>query len=130
MGQQAIGIFYGVDATGIGLRDEDGEIEAKHKWERSIGHSWMNRDTLRIRSEWDGGKDLLGCWVSVGGSGEDGTPYFTERCFRAADLETEYAPQIEAAKALWGRFSAFMREHYPSVALGEPCLWITPCEVA
>lgn len=130
MGQQANGILYGCECPKL-PNDEDGEglSDLVCRWEAAQGISWLERDKPAIRHEHEGGVDLLGVWVAVGGSGEDGAPYFLENSVRFAEVEKVFKARITAAKSLWKRFAAWVKKT-DGITLHSPELWLTPCETA
>lgn len=130
MGQRASGILYGCECPVL-PNDEDGEAASDliGRWEKAQGINWLKRDKPAIRHEADGDIDLFGVWVAVGGSGEDGAPYFLDEAMRLVDVEKAFAKRIATAKLLWKRFAAWVKKN-EKIALPAPELWLTPCETA
>lgn len=133
MGQIANGLLYGAKAPKLKDPTGDGQYEAAYglvsRWEKAQKIDWLKRDELRVRIESEGGELLVGVWVSCGGSGEDGTPYFVERAVAVDDIERVYKTDIARAKKLWDRFRAWAA-NTERVKFQSVKLWITPCETA
>ncbi len=131
MGQMTNGILYGCEAPDIPRADPDDDDSAAYqlvrRWEKVKGIGWASRG-LRVRLESEGGKELLGVWA-VGGSGEDGAPYFLEACLPLDMVSTVYAKDIAKAKKIWDRFATYCAKK-EGIALPPAALWLTPCEVA
>ena len=108
-----MGILYGCPLP-ICLQDDDVDLvyELLSRWDEHVGTDPLARDELRVRSESPEGTDtdLLGVWVAVGGSGEDGAPYLGERAFRLKDINKCYAEQIVLADALWQQFVTYCKD--------------------
>lgn len=131
MGQRAIGLLYGCEAP---ILPDDDNGEAIYwlidRWEKAKGITWDTKSGKPcIRHEHEGGRDLLGVWVAVGGSGEDGVPYFMEQCLQLGDVEATYAKSIAKAAKLWDRFAKWATKK-EKLWLPPPVLWLTPCETA
>jgi hypothetical protein len=129
MGQQAVGILYGCEDPNL-AHDTDGEYfdDLTEKFNAQSNITWTTPG-LRMRVENQGDRKLIGVWVAVGGSGEDGTAYFVERCIPVDQLNAVYSDSIKKAGKLWTRFAKWLfKEH--QVELPAAQLWITPCEVA
>jgi hypothetical protein len=135
MGQRANGILYGCEAPEALAATEENE-EPIYEPIYDLISEWCKANKipffgpgLHIRHENAGGKDLLGVWVAVGGSGEDGPAYFIEEAMLLSQVERVYAKNIAAATKLWKRFAAWVKKA-KKIVLTEPALWLTPCEVA
>jgi hypothetical protein len=130
MGQQAVGILYGCEAPELPevSSGEHPAYEVLMRWEKAERVDWL-AEKPRIRFEHEGGKSLLGVWIAVGGSGEDGAPYFLEQCLTLDQVPAAFTKQIDKAAKLWGRFAEFVART-EGVTLPEPKLWLTPCETA
>lgn len=130
MGQMAVGILYGCEAPRLSDEDEHEEswyvlVEA---FNRHAKIDWLS-EKPRIRLETEGGKALVGVWVSVGGSGEDGCPFFAEKSLPVDQVASVYQKSVKKAQKLWWRFAKWFAKNR-SVELPSATLWITPCEVA
>lgn len=132
MGQTAMGILYGCLVPNC-LKDDDADLvyELLSRWDEHVGTNWLARDELRVRNEWPEGTDtdLIGVWVAVGGSGEDGAPYLGECALRLKDIRKCYAKQIALADALWQRFVAYCKD-VEKIDIPKADLWLISCEVA
>lgn len=133
MGQRAIGILYGCEAPELpdGDSSDEPDCDLIARWEKSQGGVPPSRGKgagLRIRIEREGGISLWGVWVAVGGSGEDGAPYFLEQAMRLdGGVVVAFWKQITAAKSLWDRFADWVGRN-EGLKLRPPALWLTPCE--
>lgn len=130
MGQTALGILFGCLAPSFEDEDEGGYALVE-RWERFANVPYHDRDELRIRSEHPEGTDtdLIGVWIAVGGSGEDGAPYLGEIAIRLKDIETHFQAEKLKAQALWNRFVDFCLNQ-EKIKLAKPELWLISCEVA
>lgn len=135
MGQMTVGILYGCECPE--LPDEAAGEERIDRTEAAyclIGR-WEKTKRIeqhrgpRIRIETEGGPILLGVWVAVGGSGEDGAPYFLNEAVLLSCVVDHYRRRIKQAERLWGRFAGWC-EKREGVKMPLPKLWLTPCEVA
>lgn len=130
MGQHAIGLLYGCDSPELPDPEGDGEPHCNliDRWEKAKKISYHTKG-LKIRHESEGGKDLLGVWVAVGGSGEDGAAYLLDECVRFHEVCDVYADDIAKATKLWERFAKWVKAK-EGIELPQATLWLTPCEVA
>lgn len=130
MGQRAVGILYGCELPEF-PNDDNGEAPYAiiDRWDKFAKIGISAKEGPRIRFEMEGEKDLIGVWVAVGGSGEDDAPYFLDECLRLDQVEKVFLERIKECKALWRKFSKYAAKH-ESLVLGDPSLWLTPCEVA
>jgi hypothetical protein len=123
MGQMANGILYGCVAPAL-PDDEYGE-----RWHNLIMR-WDKHSAKRhIRLETEGGRNLIGVWVAVGGGGEDDAPYFLDACVPLDEIELVFAQSIKTAEKLWQRFATQIAKK-EGIELPAPTLWLTPCETA
>ena len=132
MGQTAMGILYGCPVPFCLENDDDDLVyDLLSRWEEHIGANPLARDELHVRSESpeQTNTHLLGVWVAVGGSGEDGTPYLGELALRVKDISKSYAEQIALANALWQRFVTYCKD-VEKIDIPEAYLWLISCEVA
>ncbi len=130
MGQMAVGILYGCEAPDIPRDEKDEEVFYDIVEEFNILHAKIiDYEKPRIRVEREGNKTLIGVWIAVGGSGEDGAPYFVENCIPVDQIETVYEKSINKAKKLWARFVKYLYKKH-QIELHIATLWLTPCEVA
>lgn len=129
MGQMVNGILYGCEAPVL-PDDKYGEAidGLVYRWEKAARIKHFSRGP-HIRIESEGGKTLLGVWVAVGGSVEDGAPYFLTKCMPLDDVKMFYARAIARAEKLWDRFARHVKQK-EGFDLDKPVLWLTPCEVA
>ena len=127
-----MGILYGCPVP-FCLEDDDADLvyDLISRWEKHAQINPLARDELRVRNEHPEGTDtdLLGVWVAVGGSGEDGAPYLGERALRVRDISKSYAEQIALANALWQRFVTYCKD-VEKIDIPEADLWLISCEVA
>ena len=130
MGQRAIGLLYGVEAPKLPVTEDAPEPleDLVDRWAKAKGIPWC-RTGQCIRVESEGGTDLLGVWVAVGGSGEDGVPYFLDNCVRMDKVAVVFAKSITKAKKLWDRFAAHVQRK-EGITLPPAALWLTTCETA
>jgi hypothetical protein len=130
MGQMTVGILYGCVAPPM-ENDADGEglYDLVDRWEKAKGIKPFDANKAKVRVETEGGKDLIGVWVAVGGSGEDGVPYFVEQAMELGDVSYRFATRIKTAEKLWHRFADWAAKA-EGIKLPLPRLWLTPCEVA
>ena len=132
MGQTAMGILYGCPVP-FCLENDDADLvyELLSRWDEHVGTNPLARDELRVRSESPEGTNtyLLGVWIAVGGSGEDGAPYLGEHALRVKDISKWYAEQIALADALWQRFVTYCKD-VEHIDIPEADLWLISCEVA
>jgi hypothetical protein len=127
MGQQAIGLMYGCKPPKLPTTDSDEPLyDLICRFEKSVNFT-HGREQLQVRWEIDG--DLLGVWVAVGGSGEDGAAYLLEKSMKLDDIKVEFETEIKAAKKLWDKFSKYVAAK-EEIELDDAALWLTPCEVA
>lgn len=126
MGQMALGILYGCESP-IKVDPEDlhGIVDAFNIYAKIDRYS----DTPRVRVEHESDKTLIGVWVAVGGSGEDGCPYFADISMPVDQIGAVYSTSAGRAKKLWDRFAKYVHENH-NTELPVATLWITPCEVA
>jgi hypothetical protein len=131
MGQMALGILYGCEAPDIPRGDQEdddsGAYQLVRRFEQAKGISWASKGP-HVRVESEGGKELLGVWVAVGGSGEDGATYFVEKCMPLDQVAAMHAKAIARAKKLWDRFAVYVARK-EGITLSAATLWLTPCEV-
>ena len=127
MGQMAVGILYGCEAPKIAY-GSDCEIfyDIIEKFNQDAKIDW---ESPKVRLEGDDNKILVGVWVAVGGSGEDGAPFFVEECFPVDQINIVYKNRIDEAKKLWVDFVKYMMSKH-DIKLPTATLWITTCEVA
>ena len=134
MGQMVNGLLYGCKAPDV--PPPDGWVEGDdspayqlvQRWEKANRVSWSTVGP-RIHCESEGGKELLGVWVAVGGSGEDGAEYFLDTAISLDAVPDVFAGAIKRAAKLWGRFAAWCQTK-EGIVLPAPQLWLTPCETA
>src|ERR1700723_2047026 len=104
MGQQTVGILYGCKAP---MRGRDGEDHPAwnliDKWEKEKKITWSKKGP-KIRFESEGGVDLIGVWVAVGGCGEDEAPYFLEKAALLDDVHVLFRSRMTLAQKLWNEF--------------------------
>lgn len=130
MGQIANGILYGCEAPELSTDDNPERLyDLICRWEKAKKIDRFARDVPRICYENEGDKDLLGVWVAVGGSGEDGAPYFLETAMLLFQVATHYQKSIAKAEKLWKRFANYVAKT-EKIELPAPALWLTPCETA
>lgn len=131
MGQQALGILYGCECPALpnDSGSEEPDYDLIDRWEKSQKIDYSSRDRQRLRIEHEGGKRLIGVWVAVGGSGEDGVPYLADQCMPLDQIEDAFGKQTKAAKKLWDKFAVWCAKK-EAVAMPKAKLWLTPCEVA
>src|SRR5262245_22127562 len=124
MGQMTVGILLGCEAPALPVTGDDPEplYDLICRWEGARRITLAGKEP-KVRVESEGGKDLLGVWVAVGGGGEDGAPYFTERCMPLADVPNACARSIARAEKLWYRFAAWAEKH-EGLKLPLPRLWL------
>jgi len=123
----ATGVLYGCEAPGMTTEnDEEGFYGIMDGFN---AHAKLGWDHPRVRIEIEGGKSLVGVWVAVGGSGEDGAPYFVEKCVRLDQFASVYVKSVNKAAKLWARFVKYVAKEH-QIDLPAATLWITPCEVA
>lgn len=129
MGQRANGILFGCEAPELpDTFDSDEPIyDLICRWEEAKKIAWTDPG-LKIRHEHEGGRDLVGIWVAVGGSGEDGAPYFLDEAIPVDQVWRVFRKPLAKAEKLWARFSTWAKKQ--GVDFGDPCLWLTPCETA
>jgi hypothetical protein len=130
MGQQAVGLLYGCEAPKLPVTEDSEEplYDLLDRFHKASKINWLS-DKPRIIWEPDGGKDLLGVWVAVGGSGEDYAPYFLDECVPLHSVEVAFAKQIAKASKLWEKFAKYVAKK-EGIVLPKPKLWLTPCETA
>lgn len=130
MGQRSIGILYGCEAPKLPATEDNDEplYDLISNWEKAKKLPLV-REGLRIRLESEGGKDLLGVWVAIGGGGEDNTTCFLDDCVPLSQVADLYRKDILKAAKLWNRFAKHVQKH-EGITLPEPTLWLTPCETA
>jgi hypothetical protein len=132
MGQMVVGILYGVEAPEVPARgDEDpdeGAGNLVYRWEKAKKITW-DKPGPKVRFEREGGVDLLGVWVAVGGSGEDGAPHFLDEAVPLASAADLFRERIARAEKLWARFAAWAEKN-EGLSLPLPKLWLTPTETA
>lgn len=131
MGQMALGILYGCEEPDIPHDPEEEEFfyDLVEKFNTSIGLEYHSRNKLRVRTENEGNKSLVGVWVTGFPYGEDGTPDLGDDVFPLDKIEKVYSKNIADAKKLWTKFVKYMAKKH-SVELPIATLWLTPCEVA
>lgn len=129
MGQMTLGILYGCEAPKLPETDSDEPLhDLICRWGKANRIKWDSRSP-KVRNETEGGKDLLGVWVAVGASGEDGAADLDDACMPLSYVPVAFAKNIAKAAKLWARFAAWVLAK-EGITLAEPVLWLTPCEVA
>jgi hypothetical protein len=93
--------------------------------------AWDFDDQLPGGLAHDGGVELIGLWVAVGGSGRKGAADFNYAAFplSAAGFREAYAEHYEKAQAAWPEFAKQVAEK-TGITLGKPRLWLTTTETA
>ncbi len=130
MGQMTVGLLYGCQASEIPHNPDDEEAfyGIVQNFNNHAKIDWTSGKP-RVRVESEGDRMLVGVWVAVGGSGEDGCPFFVDACVPVDQIEVVYGASIAKAKKLWTRFAKYLSAKH-QIELPAAALWITPCEVA
>lgn len=127
-----MGILYGCPVP-FCLEDAEADLvyDLISRWEKHAQVNPLARDERRVRNEHPEGTDtdLIGVWVAVGGSGEDGAPYLGEHALRVRDISKSYADSVADADALWQRFVKYCKD-IENIDIPRADLWLISCEVA
>jgi len=129
MGQMTVGLLYGCELPKFPKSMGDEPVsDLIWRWEKASKIKPTSNGP-RIRHEWEGGRDLIGVWVAIGGSGKDDAPCFLENAVLLSDLFGLFSNRVSQAQKLWDRFAAYVAEH-ERISFPLPRLWLTPAEVA
>ncbi len=122
MGQMTLAVIYGCDQTPPDTLEE-GWYSLIDKYNHGVG---PQPDT----PHGDGNHDIIGFWVAVGASGEDGVPDLDED-FPLDGLLTvlKYNQAYRRAVKAWAKFAAWA-EKKRGIKLDSPRLWLAQTEVA
>lgn len=121
MGQECFGVMYGCEYTS----EDDATFEAIYDAANYY------KGPVPAATEYRGGRELIGLWVAVGGSGEKGAAYLNDVCcaFTPRSLASKFPKEVQAAKEAWPAFVAHV-EAKTGLKLGKPRLWLTTTETA
>lgn len=130
MGQVTLGLLYGCEAPPVETTEEEFWYDLAEGFNKEVvgPYDWR-KPTPRVRHETEGGKELIGVWVAVGGCGEDGVPYLTEKAMPLDQIAEAFRESVAQAENLWFQFMDHCHKKY-GIFLPNPALWLTPCEVA
>jgi hypothetical protein len=126
MGQRSIAIMYAAEVS-AGVEFFPKDTPLIEDFERS------KSEHLRPAYSWpDGDKLLVGYWIAVGGSGEDGVPYLGEQ-FPLDGIEDvpEYRKRLKVVRAAFDRLALWLAKRGCPLRGPEmpgPRLWLTETE--
>ncbi len=125
MGQMTMAVMLAVDAGEAPESMDDG-------WYDLLGAYKAGRGPKPATPTGDADMpDLIGFWVAVGASGEDGYPYLDQSFpLNLAGFLTvpEYKKAYDRAQKAWTKFAAWAEKK--GHKFGEPRLWLVQTEVA
>lgn len=101
------------------------------RWDEHTNVDNRQRYAFRVRYEQPEGVEttLIGVWVAVGGSGEDGGADLAYIQLQLSKTQETFSEEFKKAKALWDHFTDYCFR-YENISFTPAELWLTSCEVA